>query len=111
MIRSGDIVTVRILVTSVSPYPTKEDPKAQQVQGKMLPRGDYTGWLVPTEADVTLQVETMKVGDQVWIDKAQSRKGTVKAITMDQDSPQQLWVKPDGEWGMITIGAEAVRRV
>lgn len=112
-VRVGDIVTVRIQVTEVSDYQSKDHPDAQQILGKMLPRGGQVGWLVPQEAAFTIAEQWFKVGDIVWIDQAQSQKGEVIAyIRQTDEETAQLWVKPHGEWKAVTITVEPwLRRV
>lgn len=103
-IRVGDIVTVRIKVTEVGDYQSKEHPDAQQILGKMLPRGAQVGWLVPQEAAFTLAEQVIRVGDRVYMDRARSKIGKVVATIQNTDEDTaQLWVLPEGNWKAETI--------
>lgn len=105
-IRAGDIVTVQILVTEVADY----SEEGQQVMGRMLPRGGQVGWLVPQEAKVTLHTQRINVGDEVWLDDAQSDKGTVQAVSAGCN-PNQAWIKSDHSGQMVTLPLDGLRRV
>ena len=108
-IRAGDIVTVRILVTEVADYASKEDPNGQQVMGRMLPRGGQLGWLVPQESKVTIDELQFRVGDSVELGQGQA---VVLAIFRRNDGRQDLWVKPDGSDIPQTIAlTKEIRRI
>lgn len=104
-IRPGDTVTVQIKVTEVAPY-----DGGQQIMGKMLPNGDTVGWLLPKEAAVTLHTTAFRVGDEVWLDFAQSKRG--KVITMHTVEDEHfLWVMPHKERTLVTVPAKDARRI
>lgn len=96
-IRAGDIVTVRIRVTEVGDYQSKDHPDAQQILGTMLPNGGNVGWLVPQEAAFTLAEQVIRIGDTIYMNEARSRRGKVLAtIRNTDDQTAQLWVMPTG---------------
>lgn len=102
-IRAGDIVTVRIQVTEVADYSSKDHPDAQQVMGTMLPRGGQVGWLVPQEAAVTLAEQHFKIDDFIWVDQARSKKGKVLGKITAPNGQTHLWVQTEANGTMETI--------
>lgn len=60
-LRPGDVVIFKAVVTDVADYGQGE----QQIQARILPRGEHIGWCIPKENAFEPQTLTLKVGDQV----------------------------------------------
>lgn len=115
-IRAGDIVSLKLLVTDVADYGTRDNPNLQQVMGKLLPNGDRLGWLVPQEAEFTLAVPAFKVGDEIYIpgpalNRQCKAKGRVIARVTDETDRTLLWVQlEDGNMETI-VASTGIERI
>lgn len=60
-LRAGDVVTFKAIVTDVADYGVGE----QQIQARILPRGEHVGWCIPKENAFEPHTLNLKVGDKV----------------------------------------------
>lgn len=106
-LRKGDTVLIMAVVADVAGY-----GDVQQIQVNFTPNGERGfGWMVPGEYDFQLYQHSIKVGDKVILDHAQSLDGEVKAIVAAEGlNPAYAWVKPDGRHDFRTMMVSDLRR-
>jgi plastocyanin len=104
-LRKGDIVTFRAVVTDVADY----DRGEQQIQAKILPKGESIGWCLQNENAFTIAETTLRVGDRVkFIDRpGHVDAWEIKAI-FDND---QIAVQKVGNWPVEMANAKNARRL